>query len=114
MNAIADLWREITTPSDASEGAYTRSLIAMAHGLLGGALAGVLPAWLVALVYIICKEIIADVWYNRGSLRDSIHDSGAVLFGIGVASYYGPSVSIAFGLMLGYGVASAVLYRLEG
>lgn len=111
MTALADIWAEITTPSAQSEGVYYRALIAMAHGLLGGALVAILPALLVVVAYVVCKELWWDWWYSRGSLRDSLHDSGAVCFGVGLAVHFGVGVSIAFAVLLAYGVFAAIIYR---
>lgn len=108
--AIADIWREITTPSERPEGPYKRSLIAMGHGLVGGALAGVLPPLLVAIAYLVGKELAWDWWLGRGSLRDSIHDAGAVVFGVGLVAYHGPVVAVAFAVLLAYGVGAALIF----
>lgn len=109
MRSIKELLNEIGTPSVHSEGIYVRVLICVAHGLIGGALVGV-SAWLVFVAYALGKELVWDWWHCRGSLRDSIHDIGAVGFGSGLASHFGLSVSIAFSLILAYGVVSAIIY----
>lgn len=111
MNQLTEIWHEILTPSDTSEWLYYRALIAMAHGLMGGALVLVLPALLVVVLYALGKELWWDWWYCRGSLRDSIHDSGAVCFGVGLAVHFGVGISIAFAVLLAYGVFAAIIYR---
>lgn len=113
MSALTDIWREITTPSDASEGAYMRSLIAMGHVLVGGALAGVLPPLFVVLAYVVGKELAWDWWMRGGSLRDGLHDAGAVIFGVGLVAYFGPVVAVVFAVLLTYATISAVIYGVS-
>lgn len=88
-----------------------RLLIGAGHILVGGALTGVLPPMFVAIAYILGKEVWFDWWYNRGSLRDGIHDGGNWLFGVGLAFHFGPIVPVLFALALVYAIVSAIFYE---
>lgn len=92
MDALRSLWRELVTPSAASEAPYRWMLIAIAHAVTGAVLAPAMSAlWpavargLLPLGYWLIKE--------RGDLRrggrvaDGLVDAAFV----GLGGFYGPS-----------------------
>ena len=84
MSAWSELFDELMTPSASDETPYERLVIALAHVILGAALASVLPVWLVIVIY-----VLKEAWdvSRGGSARDSLWDTAAVVLG----TFYGPA-----------------------
>ena len=87
IDTLRALWRGIATPSSPSEDAYSFTVIALAHVLLGAGLAALsgAPAWQVAVGYAVLKEGV-DLW-RGASWRDALLDALFVALG---ALYSGP------------------------
>ena len=85
--SLRALWRGIATPSSASEDAYSFTVIALAHVLLGAGLAALTgaPAWQIAAAYALLKEGV-DLW-RGASWLDALLD--ALFMALG-ALYTGP------------------------
>ena len=79
---MGDFLKEAFTPSEADEGAYEFFLIAVAHCVLGAAIAGWHPvlAWAFCAVYF-AYQIIRDLNVGR-TIWDSVVDTAFVALGI--------------------------------
>ena len=104
METWRAIWRELVTPSAADEGPYLWMLIAIAHAVVGAALAQIMPgAWpaaaraLVPLIYWLVKE--------RGDLRrggrvaDGLTDAAFVGLGIFYGEWWWPAGIMSLALI---------------
>lgn len=108
LEVIADLWREILTPSPPDEKPYKFALIAIGHAILGATFS--FAGLLFGFAYWLIKER-KDLRRN-GSLMDGLIDTGFVLVG---TQYSGPEWwPITIVLLAGFGgVLKETVRRLK-
>ena len=106
IRTIREIWSAILTPSRPDEAAYDRLVIAIAHAVLGAALATLLAPYAAAgaavgrlgltALYALVKE--GSDRRRGGSLRDSLWDTAAVALGMGYGTTWWPVTVLCLAL----------------